>query len=242
MAVKQQRENDGTGWDGNGGWIDTSWKLPAEATAQLAKIYPPKFIPEVEHACQTFRTFKESEESRPSIPGDGEHLLEIAETAEKLIDLIGRRRWLSPLERLEDHIMGQWKSGDQTAGLAIGNLDGLRNKLEFLTKMARSTPATKEVGKKGRPTGTKKEAERILLFFLATIYEKAHGEWPARSVDRDTGKECGPMANVVAILAKHLGTSSDLARAFREIDGNKRTMDNKSVPSKSTQKKKTLTE
>lgn len=249
MADKKKRvkkADDGTcdGWDGFGGWVDTSWRLPEGAKKELDAIFPPAFIPAVEDSCRVYLAFKKNEENRPSSPADGIHLLEIADaaevlakTAERLIDLLDQGKWLSPLERLEDHAMSQWKNGDQETGLAIGDFACLRNELvkfyscngnemELLAKMARSTPAAGEAGKKGRPLG-KREAERILVNSIAKIYEQAHGKWPGRITQFDRSGERGPMAKIMRILAGPLGLGSDLTSIYRELKEAKESMDNK---------------
>ena len=214
----------------NSGWIDRSWTLPSEARERLSKIYPPDAIPAVEKACQFYLALIENENSRPPVSSDGRDLLAIAQAAEQLASLLNRRNCGSALKRLKLHIIGRWTSGMSTKGIAMGRTDGLVADLCFLANAARDTPAAKDVGKKKRPTDSRKEAQKSLAFFLWNAYKDTHGKPPGRVVDTITGKECGPMVQAMEVLKPLLGTGSTLDRAFREINKAYREMDNKSKP------------
>jgi hypothetical protein len=210
-------------------WVDTSWTLPDEAKKQLAEdLYPAEYLPGVEHACQVYLAAQNNDDNRPSAPEDGKILLEIAEKAEELAGLLNSNESCSACDRLHEYLLGAWEKGMPTTGLSVGNFNELVSELRYLAETVYRVPVVSNLGKRGRPQGTLRSAEKTLAFFLWEIYSRAHGKAPGRMVDPVTGKECGPMARVMQILGPYLGIHGTMDKTFRTISENhKELMDNK---------------
>ena len=202
-------------------WIDNTWTLPLVARERLAVIYPPDYIPAVEQACRHYLAFKENEEARPRVPEDGKIILEIAQTAEKLARLLVSSENLSACERLEEHIDSQWEKGMPTRGIWIADFRELIDELHYFADASMRCPAAKNLGKRGRTKGCIKDADRVLAFELWDIYKRAHGQPPKRSEETMSGgKDRGPMARTMEILAPLLNLKTGLPGIFRIIERN----------------------
>jgi len=188
------------------------FKLSEDAEKELTEIFTPAYMEAVKTACRRYRY--ESGKGRPGVAEDGRRLLEVGEKARELRQLLKESG--SALQRVNLHVSEEYGKHD-----TLPFIEDLKEQLRILDNMCKVNPASERAlsSKRGRPTGTTSEAERVLAFHLWEIYRKAHGKVARRSVNI-LKEEVGPLTRSTAILGPVLGLPSNLSRYFREINQN----------------------
>jgi len=207
-------------------WDAEKWN---KAAPKLAEIFTEAMLPRVEYVCKWYLGEAENEQERPSPSDDGQYLMELAEATDCFASLIFNNNESAILRTENPFIVGD----------ILDKLQGFYPSLCILAREARKSPAAEDLGKRKRPRDRKK-AQRFLASSLWNIYKTAHGKPPGRTnnhyANQKGQKEGGPMVRAMEILKPLLGTSSNLASVFKELN-TAWNMDNKSTVKKSIHKK-----
>jgi len=196
--------------------------LPVDAEKQLSEIFTPKYMHAVKAACR--RYLHDTAEKKPGMAEEGPILIEIAEKARDLRQLLKKNN--SALERVQLHLSENHNIHD-----IFSEIIDLQEKLRILENRCLINPAVEWVNNKrqgqGREPGSANTAQRALAFYLWDIYRTAHGKPAGRSVVRvgafteedyeEKFVEAGPLSRAGKLLKPILGLHSDMSKQFKEI-------------------------